>query len=276
MIFDANTILIDAFVKHTLSAFDQMFEQTSATERHSLECATKTALELLVNCNCAYHDIHHTLLITDAGLCILRGRQMIYGDLSTKNWINAVVAMLFHDVGYLRSLLPEDNLSSAKISRTGNIINRPTGATDAFLTPYHIDRGIMYVQEKFGADPIIDTDAVARYITMTYFPVLTPEYPADHDGLGDLVRCADLIGQMADPHYLNKLPRLYTEFCETGEAQSRGLDHAADLQAGVPEFFSKEVQPHVSEGIKCLEQSAEGQQWIASLQHNLRLAENIT
>jgi hypothetical protein len=51
------------------------------------------------------------------------------------------------------------------------------------------------------------------------------------------VRAADLIGQLADPHYLRKLPALFYEFLETGTAARLGYNTPGDLRDGYPAFF---------------------------------------
>lgn len=43
------------------------------------------------------------------------------------------------------------------------------------------------------------------------------------------MRAADLIGQLADPHYLHKLSKLFQEFTETGAVEAMGYHTAADL-----------------------------------------------
>jgi hypothetical protein len=46
---------------------------------------------------------------------------------------------------------------------------------------------------------------------------------------GMLVRAADLIGQLGDPHYLRKANALYYEFEEVGMNKQLGYDSPADL-----------------------------------------------
>ncbi len=269
--FNPNSTIIEAFVTHTLAEFQRMFGQAESSQNQALEQATRTALETLLNCDCPYHDIQHTILVTDVGQSILHGRQLARGDLSAEDWIHAVVAMLFHDIGYLRTLLSGDTALEAVVSPSGQKVTLPLGATDAFMTPHHVQRGEMYVHERFKHDPVIDADVVAHCIAMTRFPV--PKYQPTHpsDTLGTIVRCADLIGQMADPQYLQKLSRLYAEFVETGEAQRRGFSNAGNLRDSFPEFFYDEVHPHIGEGISYLKRTQEGQQWIANLYHHLHL-----
>jgi len=269
--FNPNIAVINAFVAHSLEEFERSFADTTQAQLSSLEQAARTALETLLNCDCPYHDIQHTILVTEVGQTILNGRQLARGDLTPDDWLQAVVAMLFHDIGYIRLLLPTDNQESCVISTDGERITPPKGATDAFMTPYHVTRGAMFVTERFANDPVIDEHRVAQCIEMTRFPVPKSQTYADTDSLPGLVRAADLIGQMADPQYLQKLSRLFAEFVEIGEAKRLGFTNPGELKSGFPDFFYTQVHPYIDNGIAYLKRSHEGHQWIANLYHHLHI-----
>ncbi len=269
--FNPNGTVIDAFVAHTLDEFQRRFAEPTAAQVRALEQAAIVALETLLNCDCPYHDLQHTIHVTDVGQSILQGRQLARGDLTAHDWIQAVVAMLFHDIGYLRNLLPEDTDERSLISADGQFVRPPLGSTDAFMTPYHVTRGALFIRERFQSDPVIDTNTVMACIEMTQFPVPQRDPYRVTDTLPALVRAADLIGQMADPQYLQKLSRLYAEFVETGEAARLGFDNAGGLRRGFPEFFYANVHPYIGAGIAYLKRTQEGQQWIANLYHHLHV-----
>ena len=269
--FNPNSTVIEAFVGHSLEEFQGLFGQVEPAQLQALEQATRTALETLLNCDCPYHDIAHTILVTDVGQTILHGRQLARGDLTPHDWLQAVVAMLFHDIGYLRTLLADDEPSGLVIAPSGERIMPPTGATDAFMTPYHVTRGAMFVRERFAQDPAIDAERVAYCIEYTRFPVPEEQASQSADTLAELVRCADLIGQMADPQYLQKLSRLYAEFVETGEAERMGFTHVGGLRDGFPDFFYSQVHPYIGEGVSYLKRTQEGHQWLANLYHHLHI-----
>ncbi len=273
--FNPNSRIIDAFVEHSLNEFRRLFSAPDSAQEQSLEQATRTALETLLNCDCPYHDLQHTILVTDVGQSILQGRQLARGDLTAHDWLQAVVAMLFHDVGYLRNLLSDDDATSCAINDEGQRISPPPGCTDAFMTPYHVSRGKLYVTERFANDPALDTGTIGACIEMTRFPVPSGPGYTDTDSLPGLVRSADLIGQMADPQYLEKLSRLFAEFVETGDAGRMGFDNPGDLRAGFPEFFYNQVHPYIKEGLDYLRRTQQGQQWIANLYRHLH-ADNRT
>ena len=267
--FDATQTIIDAFISHLLKAFHDLYPGAEPELAAAVERAARTALETLCNCDCPYHDLEHTVLVTDAGLCILRGRQLRHGDLSPRTWLQAVAALLFHDIGYLRGLLKDDREGSYIADASGRRINPPETATDAALTPYHVTRGCLFVLERFGNDPVIDAHTVASYIEMTRFPVPKENHYQQLDTVAALVRAADLIGQMGDPGYPVKQARLFAEFQETGEARRLELRSAADLRASFPSFFYQQVYPYVTGALEYLNLTREGRLWTANLFHHL-------
>jgi hypothetical protein len=128
----------------------------------------------------------------------------------------------------------------------------------------------MYLHERFADHPVIDVTTVAGHIEMTRFPVPEEASYQHLDTFAALVRAADLIGQMGDPAYPRKVSGLYAEFLETGEAERLGYRNADELRADFPEFFHQQVYPYVTEGLRLLERTEEGQQWVASLFHHVQ------
>lgn len=267
--FNPNQRIIDAFVEHSVARYREAFPGGAAGHEDLLEQAVRISLESLLHCDCPYHDYQHTMLVTDVGQAILRGRLLARGDVSPHEWLHAVIAMLFHDIGYLRGLLREDTENSYIADEAGTRVTPPIGATDAFMMPYHVTRGCIFVHERFAADPLIDVSTIASYIEMTRFPVPEDQYYQKVDTFAGLVRAADLIGQMGDPLYPNKLSRLFQEFVETGEAERLGYNNVEELRLGYPEFFYEQVYPYISEGVRFLRKTQDGQQWIANLFHHV-------
>lgn len=267
--FDANRVLIDAFVSAARQAYREIYPDLSADLEAGLERAARTALLTLRGCDCPYHDLEHTLLVTDAGIAILRGRQIARGDVPPSTWLQAVVALLFHDLGYVRGLLKDDQEGAYLADETGRRVTPPPGATDAFMMPYHVARGRMFVIERFAGDPVIDGAMVASLIEMTRFPVPEESFYQQRDSIGALVRAADLIGQMADPNYPMKQARLFVEMVETGDAERLGYQNPAELRANFPTFFYRHVYPYLPPALDYLTRTPEGEQWIANLIRHL-------
>lgn len=269
--FNPNTTVINAFVAQSVLQFRAAFPEEDNGYDQCLKQCSLTALKTLLNCDCPYHDLQHTILVADVGSSILQGRQLARGDLTPHDWLHAMVAMMFHDIGYIRTLLPDDGPNDCVVDPTGERVTPPAGSTDAYMTPYHVTRGKMFIRERLASNPYLDTQLIAECIEMTRFPVPSDTYYLATDTLPGLVRAADLIGQMADPQYLQKLSRLYAEFVEIGAAQRMGFANAGDLHATFPEFFYNQVHPFIGSGIAYLKRTQEGQQWIANLYHHLHV-----
>jgi hypothetical protein len=105
------------------------------------------------------------------------------------------------------------------------------------------------------------------------FPVSMPAEVADLDEEVMLLRAADLIGQLGDPHYIRKANALYYEFEEAGLNRQLGYDNPADLINKYPQFYWNNVAPHVQTAIRYLNVTANGRQWIANLYSNIFRAE---
>ena len=88
-----------------------------------------------------------------------------------------------------------------------------------------------------------------------------------------LVRAADLIGQLGDPHYIRKANALYHEFEEAGLNRQLGYESPADLVHKYPQFYWHSVAPYIQNAIRYLHVTANGRQWIANLYSNVFRAE---
>jgi hypothetical protein len=102
------------------------------------------------------------------------------------------------------------------------------------------------------------------------------DHPPDGDGYNEeglLVRAADLIGQLGDPHYLRKANALYYEFEEVGMNKQLGYTSPADLTTLYPQFYWNSVSSHIQTAIRYLNVTSSGRQWIANLDSNVFRAE---
>lgn len=270
--FDANRILIDAFVQSASQAYRETYPGLPAELEAGLERAARTALTTLRRCDCPYHDLEHTLMVTDAGIAILRGRQVARGDLAAGTWLQAVVALLFHDIGFLRGLLRDDRDGDYVADLDGARVAPPGGTTDAYMMPFHVSRGCLFVTERFAGDPVIDGAVVASYIEMTRFPVPQESHYQQLDSVGALVRAADLIGQMGDPNYPMKQARLFAEMLENGDAERLGYHDPEELRVDFPTFFYRQVYPFLGPALDYLNRTQDGAQWTANLIRHLHSA----
>jgi hypothetical protein len=118
----------------------------------------------------------------------------------------------------------------------------------------------------------IDAARIAHAIEFTRFPYsLATDKGIDEEG--SLLRAADLIGQLGDPHYLKKANALYYEFEEIGLNRQLGFETPADLVEKYPQLFWETISPQIQLAIKYLNITSNGRRWIASLYSNVFRAE---
>lgn len=232
----------------------------------------RIAMECIGNSDALYHNIEHTMLVTLAGHDILRGRAL-HTHMAPTDYAHVIVACLTHDIGYVRGILPGDDADGFVIDDTGQKIQLARGASDAALTPYHVDRSQLYIFERISGTGLLDPQRIADAVEGSRFP---SKFPDDNEMLGEdatLVRAADFIGQLGDPHYIRKANALYFEFEEAGLNKQLGYDTPADLVLKYPQFYWNSVAPYIQKAIQYLKITASGRQWIANLYSNLFLAE---
>jgi hypothetical protein len=265
--FNPTSVVIDAFldelVEHYINQFGDNHEDIQR-----IMIAARNALEIIANSDAPYHDVNHTIMVTMVGTEILRGKNLIEGSVNASEWVHFVISLLNHDIGYVRGICKSDRNGRYAIN-ADETIAPPAGATDAFLTPYHVDRAKLHINERFGNDDKLNVDTICANIERTRFPVPSEEDHQASDDFPGLLRAADLIGQLADPQYMRKISSLYSEFRETGQAAKMGYTTAADLRAGYPRFFWNVVAPFIGDGVRFLRRTHEGQVWVANLYANV-------
>jgi hypothetical protein len=203
--------------------------------------------------------------VTLVGQEVLRGKHLREGGVSPRDWLHFIISLLCHDIGYVRGICRNDRQGRYVTGKGDEIVELPEGATDASLTPYHIERGKIFVRERFAKNRHIEVEVLCANIEYTRFPVphenegeAASEYPG-------LLRAADLIGQLADLGYMRKISSLYTEFEETGISKKLGYTSSADLRAAYPKFFWSTVAPYIGKAHSNLRMTQEGKLWIANL-----------
>jgi hypothetical protein len=228
----------------------------------------RMALECIGNSDALYHNVEHTMLVTLAGHDILRGRALL-ARRTPVDWAHVLVACLMHDVGFVRGLLPGDDVHGYVADAGGRKVALARGASDAALMPHHVDRSKLFVLERIGDIDGLDAPRIAAAIEFTRFPVLTSPADAEANEDGALLRAADLIGQLGDPQYLRKANALWCEFEETGLNRQLGYASPADVVEQYPQFYWNSVSPHVQTAIRYLEVTTSGRQWLANLYSNV-------
>ncbi|WP_291688438.1 HD domain-containing protein [Bradyrhizobium sp.] len=231
--------------------------------------AARLVLECIGNSDALYHNVEHTLLVTLAGVDILRGRAL-HTHLNADDYAHVIIACLAHDIGYVRGLFTDDDADGYVIDSKGTKITLPRGSSDAGLMNHHVDRSKLYVMQRIDSILPLDKQRIADAIEGTRFP---PEPGQEFGPEASIVRAADFIGQLGDPNYLRKANALYQEFEEVGINRQLGYDSPADIVNRYPQFYWDSVAPHIQTEIRYLNKTSSGRQWIANLYSNVFRAE---
>src|SRR5256884_3079724 len=235
--------------------------------------AARLALECIGNSDALYHNVEHTMLVTLAGHDIFKGRALLKPS-APSDYSNFIVACLAHDIGYVRGIVKGDKDGAYVVDGTGRKISLPRGSSDAALAPYHVERSKLFVLDRVAAVDELDGARIARAIGFTRFPYSSStDEKEDVDEEGSLLRAADLIGQLGDPHYLRKANALYYEFEEIGLNKQLGYASPADIADKYPQFYWNRVSPHIQAAIGYLNVTSSGRRWIAGLYSNVFRAE---
>lgn len=272
--FNPTELIINGFVEQLERAYRRNYGSLEPANSSIIAWAGRMALERFANSDALYHNMEHTIMVTLVGQEILRGKHIIDGGVSHRDWLNFIISLLCHDIGHIRGICRDDTHCCYATGIKGELVSLPEGATDAAMSPYHVDRGKLFIRERFGGNSLVDAEAIAANIELTRFPV-----PSDSDhqntfSYPGLVRAADLIGQLADPDYLIKLPALFYEFQETNFNEKLGYRTPLDLKKNYPAFYWNIVSRYIQDGLRYLRVTQEGRQWIANLYAHVFTVEN--
>jgi hypothetical protein len=264
-VLNTTTLILEAMTCRLVGQYRRVYGRGEPDHAGTIATAARLALERVGFSDALYHDVEHTVMVALLGTEILRGRE-IATRVTPEDWLHMTVALLCHDVGYVRGACRGDTATEVVINAQGEKRELPRGASDVWLTPYHVDRSKIFVHERAEIlGPVIDPDRVAAAIELTRFPVPDDQAHQETANEGGLVRAADLIGQLADPNYLRKQTALFYEFVETGTAEKLGLTSPADLSESYVAFFWKQVEPYIGDALRYLALTQEGRQWTANL-----------
>ena len=171
-------------------------------------------------CNTEYHDLKHT---TDALLSISR---LIHGailqgePLRQRHIVLGMVCALLHDSGYIQTVG----------DRTG---------TGAKYTLVHVPRSVGFAKEYlpklgFSREDLVDCRDILNCTGLNARVSEIRFRSRESELLGKMLGSADLLGQMADRTYLEKLLFLFYEFSEGHVA---GYDTELDLLRKTVAFY---------------------------------------
>jgi hypothetical protein len=171
-------------------------------------------------CNTAYHDLFHTNEIMLAMTRLIHGAVIEGLHFSEKHMNLGVICALMHDTGYIQTV--DD-----------------TEGTGAKYTMSHIQRSIDFMNRIYAQDPYF-CDQSKNFSDILFCTGLNTKVSEINFSspqtrlLGQMLGTADLVGQMADRHYLEKLLHLYPEFVE---GKVPGFDSEYDLLKKTAGFY---------------------------------------
>jgi hypothetical protein len=171
-------------------------------------------------CNTTYHDLRHTMLVVLAMARLIHGAY-VQGILFTDREVNlGLISALMHDTGYIQT-------------------NDDDSGTGAKYTLIHIKRSIMFLQDYYAPEDyfredlenfsdILNCTGISSDIKKISFS------SANIEIIGKILGTADLLGQMADRLYLEKLIPLFHEF---EEGKVPGFSSELDLLNKTTNFY---------------------------------------
>ena len=175
-------------------------------------------------CNTRYHDLRHT---SDAFLAMVR---LIHGavlegeKIGMENARLALITTLMHDTGYIQT---EDDRSGTGAKYTRIHVERSI----EFTKRYFSGNGFLKDQFKMCSDLLLCTEVeIDSSVDKIKFSSRETEL------LGKMLGAADLLGQMADRTYLEKLPFLFHEY---REGKVGGFKSEMDLIMKTEDFYAK-------------------------------------
>ena len=267
--FRPSDILIDGFVDHLRDEYARNFPDGAPAHGHAIERAARVALSHIARSNALYHDLSHTILVTQIGQHLLRGKILRSEDVNSSDWMHFVISTLCFAVGFVRDVCPgDDGKGTCVVDANGKKLVMPRGVTDGWLWPYFTDRSKLFVMHHFRNDTVVDASRVAANVEYARFPPLsdrnreTATYPG-------LLRAAHLIGSIADPDFDIKTKPLMVELEESGMTRLLGYSDIEKFRLGFHDMFWNTMYPLVADGMKLLDMTGDGREFVAHLHAHL-------
>jgi hypothetical protein len=260
----------DALGSYLAEQLNRRFGSTDVALTELIPALSRLALDCIGNSDALYHNVEHTMLVTLVGHEIMSGRALLMPT-SASDYAHVIAACLFHDIGYVRGILKQDGADEYVTDSGGGKTALARGSSDAALMPYHVDRSKLFVMDRVARSKLLDAGRITSAIECTRFPPARDHEKDNEEGF--LVRAADLIGQLGDPHYLRKVNALYYEFEEVGMNRQLGYTSPADLTNQYPQFYWSSVSVHIQPALRYLNVTSSRRQWMATLYSNVFRAE---
>src|SRR5262245_2257798 len=100
-------LLADALGRHLAESYRRIYGGREPEYGRILDSAGKLVIERIANSDALYHNMNHTAMVTLVGEAILRGR-LLSQPVEPADWLHFMLALLGHDIGYVRGACPGD------------------------------------------------------------------------------------------------------------------------------------------------------------------------
>ncbi len=271
--FRPSDIIIDAFIERLRWLYTQIYGDSEPNKRDTIAQVARMSLARMALSDALYHNLDHTLMVTMVGHDILRGQIVRDGKVASIDWVNFVCSLLCFATGFYRYACPGDDRERCVIDENGTTIEVPRGVTNGWLWPYFTDRSKIYVRYHFADHAVLDAETIAANIEYARFPPPVERHPetATYPGL---LRAAHIIGAVADPNFLLKMPSLVQELEESGMTERLGYSTVAEFRVHYPDLFWKTLHPLILEAVELLNHTGHGREWLANMHAHLLAEEH--
>ena len=172
--------------------------------------------------NTKYHNLEHTCSSALASARIIHGLH-VQGQIFSPRLVQlCIIGTLFHDTGLLQA---EEEEEGTGAQHTIGHENRSISLMEKYL-----------VENGFSEEEIRDCGHMIK-CTELFFPMEEIPFSSEEvRTMGQILGTADLVAQMADRDYQEKLPLLFLEFQEAG---MEGFETPLELFSKTEEFYRK-------------------------------------
>lgn len=214
---DVAAIVADMAPDHDRARIERLFDLVERA--YAGQLAGYQALQTL------YHNEQHTLEVVLCAARLAHGLHLAGRPLGDDGLDMALIGALLHDIGYL------------KRSDEGD-------GTGAQFTATHVQRSTEFARRHLAGEPAAFVDGVVNVILITdhRLPVERIAFADGHAELAAMVTgTADLVSQMANREYLERLMLLFFEFREAGMGGFTDFDDLLEKTAAFYQMTRKRL-----------------------------------
>ena len=172
--------------------------------------------------NTKYHNLEHTCSSTLASARLIHGLH-VQGQVFTPRLVQlCLIGTLFHDTGLIQT---EEEMEGTGAQHTMGHEDRSIDLMEKYLS-----------ENGYSQEDIRDCGHIIK-CTELFFPMEEIPFSSEEvRTMGKILGTSDLVAQMADRNYQEKLPLLFLEFQEAGMP---GFETPLELFQKTEEFYRK-------------------------------------